>query len=128
MERFFNEWKEQRKAIENLRAELTRIKTEGGSSTIKERRNKIRFDGDGGDFKDLMSTLAELTRNPDDPTVAVLTSKTGGAKIVVAITENSIASQRHNASKIVEVMAPETRAVEEEGQRWHKPAAATLKG
>ena len=122
MERFFNEWKEQRKAIENLRAELTRIKTEGGSSAIRKDGIRYVLMEMEGDFKDLMSTLAELTRNPDDPTVAVLTSKTGGAKIVVAITENSIASQRHNASKIVEVMAPKLRAVEAEDQRWHRPA------
>ena len=76
-----------------------------------------------GDFKDLMSTLGELTRNPDDPTVAVLTSKTGGAKIVVAITENSVASQRHNASKIVEAMAPEIK-----GSGGGRPTMAQASG
>ena len=70
-----------------------------------------------------MSTLAELTRNPDDPTVAVLASKTGGAKIVVAITENSIASQRHDASKIVEVMAPEIK-----GSGGGRPTMAQASG
>ena len=61
---------------------------------------------DGG-FKDLMATLGELTRNPDEPTVAVLASKSGGAKIVVAITENSIASERHDASSLVKAMLSE---------------------
>ena len=32
--RFFNEWKDQKKAIENLRAEITRIKADGGLSLI----------------------------------------------------------------------------------------------
>lgn len=123
IERFFNEWKEQRKAIENLRAELTRIKTEGGSSAIRKDGIRYVLMEMEGDFKDLMSTLAELTRNPDDPTVAVLTSKTGGAKIVVAITENSIASQRHNASKIVEVMAPEIK-----GSGGGRPTMAQASG
>ena len=123
VERFFNEWKEQRKAIENLRAEITRVKTEGGSSTIRKDGIRYALMEMEGDFKDLMSTLGELTRNPDDPTVAVLTSKTGGAKIVVAITENSVASQRHNASKIVEAMAPEIK-----GSGGGRPTMAQASG
>ena len=105
--RFFNEWKDQKKAIENLRAEITRIKADGGSSAVK--KDGIRYtimEMDGG-FKDLMATLGELTRNPDEPTVAVLASKSGGAKIVVAITENSIASERHDASSLVKAMLSE---------------------
>ena len=109
VERFFNEWKEQKKAIENLRAEITRIKTEGGSSTIRKDGIRYALIEMDGEFKDLMATLGELTRNPDEPTVAILASKTGGAKIVVAITENSAASQRHDASKLVEAMAPEIK-------------------
>ena len=53
----------------------------------------------------------------------VLTSKTGGAKIVVAITENSVASQRHNASKIVEAMAPEIK-----GSGGGRPTMAQASG
>ena len=59
-----------------------------------------------GEVKELMGTLGELTRDPNNPTVAVIASKEGGGKLVVAITEDSIASEKHDASKIIQAISP----------------------
>ena len=45
--------------------------------------------------------LKELTLDTDKPTLAVLGSTEGGGKLMVATTENSIASERYNAVEIL---------------------------
>jgi len=41
--------------------------------------------------------LKELTLNSSEPTLAVLGSKDGGGKLMIGVTENTIASERYNA-------------------------------
>ena len=106
VDRFFNEWKDQRKTIEQLRGEIARIRAGGESSaTTKDGIRYVIMEMDG-EVKELMGTLGELTRDPNNPTVAVIASKDGGGKLVVAITEDSIASERHDASKIIRAISP----------------------
>lgn len=106
VDRFFNEWKDQRKTIEQLRGEIARIRAGGESSaTTKDGIRYVIMEMDG-EVKELMGTLGELTRDPNNPTVAVIGSKDGGGKLVVAITEDSIASERHDASKIIRAISP----------------------
>tara|TARA_B100000579_G_scaffold82986_3_gene64700 strand:+ start:4236 stop:7064 length:2829 start_codon:yes stop_codon:yes gene_type:complete len=106
VDRFFNEWKDQRKTIEQLRGEIARIRAGGESSaTTKDGIRYVIMEMDG-EVKELMGTLGELTRDPNNPTVAVIASKEGGGKLVVAITEDSIASEKHDASKIIQAISP----------------------
>ncbi len=100
--RFFNEWKDQRKRIESLEAEIVRLRTSGGgsdSSNIDGVRVVI-MEVDG-DLKQMTKMLKELTLDSDNPTLAVLGSRDGGGKIMVACTENSIASEKYNAVEIL---------------------------
>ena len=100
--RFFEEWKSQQKKIESLEAEIVRLRTSGGGDGAIE-RDGIRYaimEVDGG-IKALMSMLGELTRDPSMPTLAVLGTREGGGKIIVGITEGTIASEAHNAVEIL---------------------------
>ena len=123
VDRFFREWKDQRKTIENLRAEVTRIRAGGDSSATNKDGVRYVLMEMEGEFRDLMSTLGELTRDPQNPTVAILASRSGGGKIVVAITEDTIASKRHNAATIVKAMAPSIK-----GSGGGKPTMAQASG
>ena len=106
VERFFKEWKDQRKTIEQLRADIARIRAGGDTSaTVKNGIRYVIMEMDG-EVKELMATLGELTRDPSKPTVAVIASKQGGGKLVVAITEDSVASEMHDASEIIRVISP----------------------
>ena len=58
-----------------------------------------------GDLKALQSTVQDLTRDPDQPTVAVVGSRDGGGKLLVAITEGTPASERHDAVAILRSIA-----------------------
>ena len=67
-ERFFSEWKEQRKRIEQLEAEIVRLRTSGGGD------DSVSIDGVRvvimeveGNLKQLTSMLQELTRDPNTP-------------------------------------------------------------
>ena len=100
--RFFEEWKMQKKRIEDLEGEIIRLRTNGSSNEA------IILDGVRyvimevtGDSKQMMSMLGELTRNPEEPTLAIMGSRDAGGKLIVATTENSLASERHNAIKIL---------------------------
>jgi alanyl-tRNA synthetase len=100
--RFFEEWKMQQKRIEELEGEIIRLRTSGSSNEA------IILDGVRyvimevtGDSKQMMSMLSELTRNPEAPTLAIIGSRDAGGKLIVAMTENSLASERHNAIKIL---------------------------
>jgi alanyl-tRNA synthetase len=106
VDRFFNEWKDQRKTIEQLRGEIARIRAGGESSAITKDGIRYVIMEMDGEVKELMGTLGELTRDPSKPTVAVLASREGGGRLVVAITEDSIASEKHDASKIIQAISP----------------------
>ena len=109
-ERFFSEWKEQRKRIEQLEAEIVRLRTSGGGD------DSISIDGVRvvimeveGNLKQLTSMLQELTRDSNTPTLAVLGSREGGGKLMVACTEESIASERYNAVELLRSIIPHIR-------------------
>ena len=101
-ERFFTEWKEQRKRIEQLEAEIVRLKTSGGDdNTFKHDGVRVVImEADGG-LKNMSRMLKELTLDSDKPTLAILGSRDGGGKLMVATTENSLASQRYDAVEIL---------------------------
>ena len=100
--RFFEEWKMQQKRIEDLEGEIIRLRTSGSSNEA------IILDGIKyvimevtGDSKQMMSMLGELTRNPEEPTLAVIGSRHSGGKLIVAMTEESIVSEKYDAIKIL---------------------------
>jgi alanyl-tRNA synthetase len=102
VQRFFEEWKSQRKKIEHLEAEIVRLRTSGGGSdsTEKDGVRYVIMEG-SGDMRQLLGMVGELTRDTSKPTVAILGTREGGGKLLVAITENSIASEKHNAVDIL---------------------------
>jgi len=100
--RFFSEWKEQRKRIENLEAEIVRLRTSGGGDDL------IEIDGIrvvimevDGDLKQMTKMLKELTLDKSKPTIAVLGSRENGGKLMIATTEGTAASDRFNAVEIL---------------------------
>jgi alanyl-tRNA synthetase len=104
--RFFEEWKIQQKKIESLEAEIVRLRTNGGGDDAVE-KDGIRYavmEVDG-DMKQMMTMLTQLTRDLSKPTLAVLGTKAGGGKLIVASTENSIAAERHNAVEVLNAIA-----------------------
>ncbi len=106
-ERFFSEWKDQRKRIEQLEAEIVRLRTSGGddSSFTKDGVRIVIMEADGG-LKNMSKMLKELTLDETKPTLAILGSKDGGGKLMVATTENSIASERYNSVDILRNIIP----------------------
>ena len=50
--------------------------------------------------------LKELTLDDSQPTLAILGSKEGGGKLMVATTENSVASEKYNAIEILQAIIP----------------------
>ena len=100
--RFFGEWKEQRKRIEALEAEIVRLRTSGGGNDTTEHEGvRVVIMEVDGDLKQMTKMLKELTLDPAKPTLAILGSKEGGGKLMVAVTENSIASERYNSVDIL---------------------------
>ena len=109
-ERFYGEWKEQRKRIEALEAEIVRLRTSGGGSDSKEIDGvRIVIMEAHGNLKKMTKMLKELTLDTTKPTLAVLGSKEGGGKIMIAVTENTIASERYNAVDLLKEIAPHIR-------------------
>ena len=106
-ERFFTEWKEQRKRIQHLEAEIVRIKTSGGddSSHSKDGVRIVVMESDG-DLKQMTKMLKELTLDTSKPTLAILGSRVGGGKLMIATTEDTIASERYNAVDILRKISP----------------------
>ena len=106
-ERFFTEWKEQRKRIQHLEAEIVRIKTSGGddSSHSKDGVRIVVMESDG-DLKQMTKMLKELTLDTSNPTLAILGSRVGGGKLMIATTEDTIASERYNAVDILRKISP----------------------
>ena len=109
-ERFYAEWKEQRKRIEALEAEIVRLRTSGGGSDSKEVDGvRVVIMEAHGNLKKMTKMLKELTLDATKPTLAVLGSKEGGGKIMIAVTENTIASERYNAVDLLREIAPHIR-------------------
>lgn len=104
--RFFEEWKIQQKRIEYLEGEIVRLRTSGSSNEaiIVDGVRYVIMEVNGGS-KQMMSMLGELTRNPENPTLAIIGSREGGGKLIVATTENSLASKKHNAIEILNVIS-----------------------
>jgi alanyl-tRNA synthetase len=104
--RFFSEWKEQRKTIEHLESEIVRLRTSGGgdaSSLVDGVRMVVM--AIEGDLKSMTTMLKELTLDADQPTVAVLGSADGGGKLMIGITEGTVASERHNAVELLRAIS-----------------------
>ena len=100
--RMFSEWKDQRKKIESLEAEIVRLRTSGGGEDIAEVDGvRVVIMEVDGDLKTMTKMLKELTLDSSKPTLAVLGSREGGGKLMVATTENSIASEKFNAVDIL---------------------------
>ena len=104
--RFFDEWKSQQKKIESLESEIVRLRTSGGGDGAVE-KGGIRYAvmEVGGDMKAVMSMLSQLTRDPQKPTLAVLGTRDGGGKLIVASTEGTIAAEKHDANDILRAIA-----------------------
>ena len=104
--RFFEEWKSQQKKIESLESEIVRLRTVGGGTESTE-LDGIRYVvmEVEGDMKQMMTMLSQLTRDPEKPTLAILGTRIGGGKIIVASTEGTIASERHNAVEILNAIS-----------------------
>ena len=49
--------------------------------------------------------LSELTRDESKPTLAIIGSKDGGGKIIVATTENTKASETYNSVEILNAIS-----------------------
>ena len=100
--RFFTEWKGQRKRIEELEAEVVRLRTSGGGDDLAEVDGvRVVIMEVDGDLKQMTKMLKELTLDSTKPTLAILGSREGGGKLMVATTENTIASERYNAVDIL---------------------------
>ncbi len=108
--RFFKEWKEQRKLIEQLESEIVRLRTSGGgdASTDVEGVRVVIMEIDG-DLKSMTSMMKELTLDPSKPTLAVLGSRDGGGKLMIAVTENTPASERYNAVDLLRSISSHIR-------------------
>ncbi|MCH1422561.1 MAG: alanine--tRNA ligase-related protein, partial [Candidatus Poseidoniaceae archaeon] len=106
-ERFYNEWREQRKTIEQLEAEIVRLRTSGGGSDSSEIDGvRIVIMEVTGDLKKMTKMLKELTLDASQPTLAVLGSREGGGKLMIAVTEQTAASERYDAVSILRAVAP----------------------
>ena len=106
-ERFYSEWKEQRKKIEQLEAEIVRLRTTGGGSDSTDIDGvRIVIMEVSGDLKKMTNMLKELTLDSSMPTLAVLGSREGGGKLMIAVTENTIASERYDAVVLLREIAP----------------------
>jgi alanyl-tRNA synthetase len=105
-ERFYKEWKDQRKRIEHLEAEIVRLRTSGGGSDSHEVDGvRIVIMEAHGDLKKMTKMLKELTLDAQKPTLAVLGSREGGGKLMIAVTENTAASERYNAVTLLREIA-----------------------
>ena len=104
--KFFQEWKSQQKKISNLEAEIVRLRTSGGGDEAIH-KDGIRYVimESPGDSKQLMKMLSELTRDESNPTLAIIGSKDGGGKIIVATTENTKASEKYNSVEILNAIS-----------------------
>ena len=104
--RFFGEWKDQRKRIEALEAEIVRLRTSGGGDDMAEVDGvRIVIMEVDGDLKQMTKMLKELTLDTSKPTLAILGSREGGGKLMVATTEGTVASEKFNAVDILRAIS-----------------------
>ena len=105
--RFFEEWKLQQKLIEELEGEIIRLRTSEGGRNEASEIDGVRYVvmEVSGDSRQMMAMLGELTRDPKNPTFAIIGSRDGGGKLIVASTENSLASERHDAVVVLNKIA-----------------------
>lgn len=104
--RFFGEWKEQRKRIEALEAEIVRLRTSGGGDDMVEVDGvRVVIMEVDGDLKQMTKMLKELTLDATKPTLAILGSREGGGKLMVATTEGTAASEKFNAVDILRAIS-----------------------
>ena len=104
--RFFEEWKSQQKRIESLEAEIVRLRTTGsGDDSVTVDGVRYVIMEVDGEMKQMMPMLSQLTRDTETPTLAILGSRIGGGKLIVACSEDSIASERHNAVEILNAIS-----------------------
>lgn len=100
--RYLSEWKDQRKQIESLEAEVVRLRTSGGGDDIAEVDGvRVVIMEVDGDLKKMTKMLKELTLDSSKPTLAILGSRAGGGKLMVAVTESSVASEKFNSVDIL---------------------------
>ena len=100
--RYLDEWKDQRKQIESLEAEIVRLRTSGGGDDIAEVDGiRVVIMEVDGDLKKMTKMLKELTLDSSKPTLAILGSRAGGGKLMVAVTEDSVASEKFNSVDIL---------------------------
>ena len=104
--RFFGEWKDQRKRIEALEAEIVRLRTSGGGDDMAEVDGvRVVIMEVDGDLKQMTKMLKELTLDESKPTLAILGSREGGGKLMVATTEGTVASEKFNAVDILRAIS-----------------------
>ena len=124
--RFFKEWKEQRKLIEQLESEIVRLRTSGGGDATSDvdgvRVVVMEIDGD---LKSMTTMLKELTLDASAPTLAVLGSRDGGGKLMIAATENTLASERYNAVDLLRSISPHIKGGAAVAPRLHKAVGLT---
>lgn len=106
VDRFFTEWKTQRKRIEALERQIAQLEQARAADEAPE-IDGVRYvvQAVDGDLPQLQQLAGELTRDASAPTVAVLGSVVGGGKLLVAITEASRAAERHDAVAILRAIA-----------------------
>lgn len=105
-ERFFNEWKEMQKRIKNQDLEIARLRTSGGGGATIVEGVRIIVQEVDSDIKQMTTMVGAMTRDAETPTVAVLGSRDSGGKLLVALTEASLASERYNAVEVLRAIAP----------------------
>ncbi len=108
--RYLGEWKDQRKQITALEAEIVRLRTSGGGGDTTESDGvRVVIMEVVGDLKKMTKMLKELTLDPEKPTLAILGSIEGGGKLMIATTENSPAAERYNAVDILRSISSHIR-------------------
>tara|TARA_Y100001970_G_scaffold171118_1_gene209181 strand:+ start:9806 stop:12676 length:2871 start_codon:yes stop_codon:yes gene_type:complete len=103
--RFFEEWKSQKKKIDSLEAEIIRLRTRGGGdeAVLKDGISYVVMEIDSD--ANPMSILKNLTLDKSKPTLAILGTREGGGKLVIACTEGTIAADKHDATDILRAIA-----------------------
>ena len=92
--------------IEALEAEIVRLRTSGGGDDMVEVDGvRVVIMEVDGDLKQMTKMLKELTLDATKPTLAILGSREGGGKLMVATTEGTAASEKFNAVDILRAIS-----------------------
>ncbi len=106
-ERFFEEWKAQRKRIESLEKELARAMIAGPSTShpVIDGVRYVVMEVDGA-LGELRTISSQLTSDDEQPTVAVLGASDGStANLLISMTEDTVA-ERHDAVALLKIISP----------------------